>query len=156
MCRCREIFFPDSSSNLDFPAISSFGLGGRINACNSGTVSSTPKSIEQCSLIVVCYFLGEEQRSCAGRGGAQRKFLCVNKHKKTGARNLASLYISVICYSCPKNDRTSALHGLFGQTGSAWWMPCFGHQLLCIFKFVLKILQRVQSLGRLLRRLFCQ
>jgi hypothetical protein len=67
-----------------------------------------------------------------GGGGAQRLFLCAN-------------------------DQTSALNGPFGQIGSAMVdMPYFGHQLLCIFNFVLTILQEIQNLGQFIRRLFRQ
>ena len=31
--------------------------------------------------------MNKKQRSCDGRGGAQRPFLCVNELKKTGARS---------------------------------------------------------------------
>ncbi len=107
---------------------------------------------------LVFFRRGAAKLRCAG--GAQRLLLCVNEHKKAGCvqarQNLTCLHIFDICCSCP-NDQTSAFNGPFGHIGSVWWI-CLILVIhsLCIFNFVLKILQVVQSLGRSIRSLFRQ
>jgi hypothetical protein len=94
-----EQFLPDLSSNYDFPAKNSLwrivlvGLdaSGRIHTRAADAPSSIPRVIEINILIVVSYLL-EEQRSCDGRGAAQRPVLRVNESKKTVASSAAKTH----------------------------------------------------------------